>query len=162
MFRFHYQADGVNASGLLQTNDLPDPNGALQILGISGMRNGVAIAALWPTGQAIPLNDGYPVDNLLLVQSPYLTLHGFGYSLADGSYANPFFANFTQPPSAVEFFSNPQLPAGSQTREGPIALTITAVPEPTGWQLLAALVAALGRPAVRGWRKQRRTPAPAR
>lgn len=156
VFRFQYQADGVTASGLLRTSDLPDPTGAVQILGISGMRNGVAISALWPTGQAIPLNDGYPVDNLLLVRPPHLSLHGFGYALADGSYANPFFASFTQPPSAAEFWSNPQQPAGLQTREGPIALTITTVPEPTAWQLLAALAAGLGLPGMQAWRKQRR------
>lgn len=148
-FQFHYHAGGITASGRLTTADAPDRHGALRVSAISGQRNGVAIQGLWPTGQPIPLNEGYPVDNLLLVRPPHLTVHGLGYALADGSHANPFFADFTQPNSTVEFFSNQSLPGGSQTLESPISFRLTPLSEASPWLGLASIVGILALVAAR-------------
>ena len=43
-------------------------------------------------------NDGYPVDNLVRTEAPRLSMHGFGFALADGTFANPFYgAHFAKP-----------------------------------------------------------------
>ena len=69
--------------------------------------NGVAITGLQPAGTSIPGNDGYPVDSLVRTEAPQLSLHGFGYALADGTYANPFYGDHFVPPGVYAFFSDP-------------------------------------------------------
>ena len=61
----------------------------MQITGIKGEMNGVAITGLQPPGTSIPGNDGYPVDGLIKAEAPHLSLHGFGYALADGTLCQP-------------------------------------------------------------------------
>ena len=58
-------------------------------------------------GTSIPGNDGYPVDSLIRTEAPQLSLHGFGYALADGTYANPFYGDHFVPPGVYAFFSDP-------------------------------------------------------
>ena len=72
--------------------------------------NGVAITGLQPAGTSIPGNDGYPVDGLIKAEAPQLSLHGFGYALADGTYANPFYGDHFVPPGVYAFFSDPAEP----------------------------------------------------
>ena len=124
-WRWSYQGEGVAASGAFTTNDTPDPDGFYEITGITGEANGVAITGLQPPGTSIPANDGYPVDNLVRRDAPRLTMHGFGYALANGTYANPFYGAHFAKPDYYAFFSDP---ANQRTSEPPVAFTATMVP----------------------------------
>ena len=87
--------------------------------------NGIAITGLQPAGTSIPGNDGYPVDGLVRTEAPQLSLHGFGYALADGTYANPFYGDHFVPPGVYAFFSDPPK---SKTSEPLVKFTATTVP----------------------------------
>ena len=106
-WRWSYSGEGVTASGSLTTKDAPDSEGFYEITGVRGEMNGVAITGLQPAGTSIPGNDGYPVDGLIKEEAPHLSLHGFGYALADGTYANPFYGARFAPPGVYAFFSDP-------------------------------------------------------
>jgi hypothetical protein len=124
-WRWSYQGEGVMASGVFTTKDAPNADGFYEITGIKGEANGVAITGLQPAGTSIPGNDGYPVDGLVSVESPQLSLHGFGYALADGTYANPFYGDHFVPPGVYAFFSDP---AKRKTSEPLVKFTATMVP----------------------------------
>jgi hypothetical protein len=106
-WRWSYQGEGVAASGAFTTKDTPNPDGFYEITGITGEANGVAITGLQPPGTSVPGNDGYPVDNLVRTDAPRLTMHGFGYALANGTYANPFYGAHFAKPDYYAFFSDP-------------------------------------------------------
>ncbi len=124
-----YSGSGVSADGTFTTADTADGSGFYQIAGITGERNGVAITALQPAGTAIPQNEPYAVDNLVSATDPQLTGNGFGYALADGTYANPFWGGT----SSYEFFSDP---GNATTSEPTVTFTASIVPEPTSIALL--------------------------
>ncbi len=124
-WRWSYQGEGVAASGVLTTKDAPNADGFYEITGIKGEANGVAITGLQPAGTSIPGNDGYPVDSLVRPEAPQLSLHGFGYALADGTYANPFYGDHFVPPGVYAFFSDP---ANRKTSEPLVKFTATIVP----------------------------------
>ena len=121
-WRWSYQGEGVTASGAFTTNDTPNADGFYQITAIKGKANGVAITGLQKPGTSIPGNDGYPVDDLARVEAPQLSLHGFGYALADGTYANPFYGARFVPPGVYAFFSDP---AHGKTSEPLVNFTAT-------------------------------------
>src|SRR5262249_40501194 len=116
-----YSAAGISASGTFTTDDTADGLGFYQIVGITGTRDGVAITGLQPTGTSIPGNEPFTVDNLIRTTGPQLTGDGFGFSTADGNFANPFFADFLSPQSYLEFYSVPASPPNST--ELPITFT---------------------------------------
>jgi hypothetical protein len=124
-WRWSYQGEGVTASGSFTTEDAPNADGFYAITGIKGEMNGVAITGLQPPGTSIPGNDGYPVDDLIKAEAPHLSLHGFGYALADGSYANPFYGDHFVPPAVYAFFSDPP---NRKTSEPLVKFTATIVP----------------------------------
>ena len=124
-WRWSYQGEGVAASGAFTTKDAPNADGFYDITGIKGEMNGVAITGLQPAGTSIPGNDGYPVDGLVRTVVPQLSLHGFGYSLADGTYANPFYGDHFVPPGIYAFFSDPP---NRKTSESLVKFTATIVP----------------------------------
>jgi hypothetical protein len=124
-WRWSYQGKGVTASGSFTTADTPNGDGLYEITAIKGETNGVAITGLQPAGTAIPGNDGYPVDGLVKTEAPYLSLHGFGYALADGTYANPFYGDRFAPPGVYTFFSDPK---NGKTSEPLVKFTATIVP----------------------------------
>jgi hypothetical protein len=124
-WRWGYQGEGVTASGSFTTADNPNADGFYEITGIKGEANGVAITGLQPAGTSIPGNDGYPVDGLVRVEAPQLSLHGFGYALADGTYANPFYGDHFVPPGVYAFFSDP---VNRKTSEPLVKFTATMVP----------------------------------
>jgi hypothetical protein len=124
-WRWSYQAEGVTASGDFTTKDAPNPDGFYEITGIKGEMNGVAITGLQPAGTSIPGNDGYPVDGLVRTEAPQLSLHGFGYALADGTYANPFYGAHFVPPGVYAFFSDPK---NRKTSEPLVKFTATKLP----------------------------------
>ena len=124
-WRWSYQGEGVTASGAFTTKDTPNADGFYEITGIKGEMNGVAITGLQPPGTSIPGNDGYPVDGLVKAEAPHLSLHGFGYALADGTYANPFYGDHFVPPGVYAFFSDP---AHGKTAEPLVKFTATIVP----------------------------------
>jgi hypothetical protein len=124
-WRWSYQGDGVVASGAFTTKDAPDADGFYQITAIGGEANGIAITGLQPPGTAIPGNDGYPVDNMVRTAAPQLSKHGFGYAMANGTYANPFYGAHFAKPDNYAFFSDP---ANSKTSEPSVAFTATIVP----------------------------------
>jgi hypothetical protein len=123
-WRWRYQGEGVSASGAFTTKDTPNADGFYEITGIKGEANGVAITALQPAGTSIPGNDGYPVDNFVRADAPQLTLHGFGYALANGTYANPFYGAHFAKPDYYAFFSDPE---NRRTSEPAVTFTATIV-----------------------------------
>lgn len=149
VWNWSYVGTGIQASGSLTTQDTADADGFHLITGISGTRNGAEITGLYPTGTAIPGNEPYALDNLIRFGPQGLvTVHGFGFTTAAGGYANPFYADFFNPPIYMEVFTSA---AGYQ--ELPIAFTASVVPEPAS---LALLLAGLG---AAGWAGRRRTQA---
>jgi len=124
-WRWSYEGAGVSASGSFTTKDAPDANGFYEITVVSGEANGVAITGLQPTGTSIPGNDGYPVDNLVRIEAPRLTMHGFGYALSNGTYANPFYGAHFAKPDYYAFFSDP---SNRRTSEPAVAFTATVAP----------------------------------
>jgi hypothetical protein len=123
-WRWSYQGVGVAASGTFTTRDKPNSDGFYEITRIAGEANGVAIVGLQAPGTSIPGNDGYPVDNLIRTEAPQLSVHGFGYGLADGTYANPFYAAHFAKPGDYAFFSDPR---NRRTSEPAVAFTATIV-----------------------------------
>jgi hypothetical protein len=95
VWNWSYSGTGVSASGTFTTEITPNADGFYRIVGITGSDNGVAITGLQPARTAIPGNEPYAVDNLVSATAPQLTVHGFGFSLANGDYANPFYNGST-------------------------------------------------------------------
>jgi hypothetical protein len=137
LWNWSYTGAGIAASGTFTTDDAPDSGGYYRITGITGSRNGVTIIRLEPTGEAIPGNAGFPVDNLIN-SGGLLTSHGFGFATADGNYGNPFYADFQTPPGFLEVFTQP---ASMGFSELPIQFAAAIVPEPgTAALVVTALV----------------------
>jgi hypothetical protein len=124
-WRWSYQGEGVAALGSFTTTDTPNADGFYEITKIKGEANGIAITGLQPAGTSIPGNDGYPVDGLVRTDAPQLSLHGFAYSLADGTYANPFYGDHFVPPGVYAFSSDPP---NRKTSEPLVKFTATIVP----------------------------------
>ncbi len=147
-WHWQYDATGIAASGTFTTADTPDADGFYAITAITGSRNGVAITGLQPAGTAIPGNDPYAVDDLVSTATPPLTWNGFGYALADGSFANPFSDGTT----AWEYLSVAPYPEGSG-QEVAVDFEAAPVPEPAApWLWVAGLA---GLAAVRRARTAR-------
>ena len=140
LWNWSYSGTGVSASGTFTTNDAPDAAGFYQIVGITGTDNGAAITGLQPAGTPIPGNAPYAVDNLVSAVEPRLTAHGFGFSLANGDYANPFYNGSNY----YEYLSVPPFENGAGP-ERPVSFSAAIVPEPSAASLmLAGLVALIG------------------
>jgi hypothetical protein len=134
LWNWSYSGTGVSASGTFTTNDAPDGAGFYRITRITGDDNGVVtITGLQPTGTAIPGNEPYAVDNLVSAAEPRLTAHGFGFSLANGNYANPFYNGS----SYYEYLSVPPYVNGAGP-ERPVTFSAAIVPEPSAASLLLA------------------------
>ena len=129
-----YAGNGVAASGNFTTTDTPDGLGFYQIVSITGSRNGDTITGLSPTGFAIPGNEPFIIDNLIRVGGPgQVTVEGFGYSLASGAHANPYYADFLSPPTYSEVFTHDTL-----FSEVPVSFSASPVPEPTAIALIVS------------------------
>ncbi len=113
----------IKARGHLITDNDSDGDGRYEILGISGRRNGIRITGLVSAGTAIPGNVdpltgiGYSVDNQIKPASNdkqigQLRSKGIGFSLADGSYSNIFYASFLSPAIYLDFHTQSPFPAG--------------------------------------------------
>ena len=127
LWNWNYSAAGISASGTFTTNSTPDAQGGYLITAITGMRNGIAITQLQPTGTAIPGNEPYAVDNIVYPgPSPQMTSGGFGFALSDGTYSNPFNAGFLPTPAYLEFFSDPTTGHTSE-----VTVTFSATHKPT-------------------------------
>jgi hypothetical protein len=133
LWNWSYGGTGVSASGTFTTNDMPDEAGFYQIVGIAGADNGVTITGLQPTGTAIPGNEPYAVDNLVSAAQPHLTKHGFGFSLTNGNYANPFYNGSIY----YEYLSLPPYTNGAGP-ERPVSFSAVIVPEPSAASLMFA------------------------
>lgn len=108
LWHWRYEGPDIHASGTFTTTDTADAAGFQRITGISGERNGDPITGLYPAGQAIPGNEPYAVDNLVRPgDKGQLTLHGFGFALASGAHANPFFDPARPAPGYMEVLSTP-------------------------------------------------------
>ena len=146
-WNWSYAGTGITARGTFSTVDTPDSSGFYLITGIAGVRNSEMIIGLQPTGTPIPGNEPFLVDNLVSLETPQLTKQGFGYAVADGTFSNPFFASFLQPPDYLEFFSAPPFTpglVGPEDSELPIRFSATVIPEPATWALLLAGLGMLG------------------
>jgi hypothetical protein len=142
----------ITASGTFTTSDTADGSGYYTITGITGSRNGVAITGLEPANTAIPGDDpSNVVDDLVSLTGPQLTLNGFGFSLADGSYSNPYYDIYGTPPAYYEVYSTPDASAagGYDVVEPPVTFTAvqvvpgTSIPEPGTLGLTLAGIAVL-------------------
>jgi hypothetical protein len=94
LWDWRYAGTGVSAHGTFTTDVTQDIHGFYRITGITGITggaNGGTITRLQATGTAVPGNGGFPVDNLISPTAPQLTKHGFGYSVSNGEYHNPFY-----------------------------------------------------------------------
>ena len=89
------------------TDDAPNAEGFYAIRSVTGEANGVAIVGLQPAGTAIPGNEGWPVGNLVRLSEPQLGEGGFGFALADGSFANPYYGARFEPPGFLAVLSDP-------------------------------------------------------
>jgi hypothetical protein len=136
LWHWQYSGAGITATGTFTTVDSPDENGGYLITGITGARNGIAITGLQPPGTSIPGNEPFTVDDLVFLDpGPQLTSGGFGFSMADGTYSNPFYADFLPTPSYLEFFSTPPFTDGMPgpgSSELPVQFSATpvSIPEP--------------------------------
>lgn len=136
LWSWSYYGDNIAASGTFTTVDSANPQGGYLITAVSGTRNGTAITGLQQTGTWIPGNEPYAVDNLIFPgPGPQLSKPGFGFALADGTYSNPFYADFLPTPAYLEFYSMPD--SGSST-ELPVTFAVTAIPEPANFALVLA------------------------
>ena len=156
LWNWSYTGAGVSASGTFTTNDAPDAAGFYQIVGITGTDNGAAITGLQPTGTPIPGNEPYAVDNLVSAVEPRLTAHGFGFSLANGDYANPFYNGSNY----FEYLSVPPYKTGAGP-ERPVSFSAAIVPEPSAASLmLTGLVGLIGFSRIFTRRKLKLIPTP--
>ena len=156
----------IAASGTFTTSDTADSSGFYTITGITGSRNGVAITGLEPANTAIPGDDPYTVDDLVSASGPQLTLNGFGFSLADGSYSNPYYDVYGTPPAYYEVYSTPASDSSGNyniveppvtftaIQAAPQVATTTSVPEPGTPGLMLAGIAGLL--AAGTWRRTAR------
>ncbi len=132
----------ISADGLLLTDRDPDGDGWFTIERITGQRDGVRIAGLYPAGEGIPGNvdpaSGVPYtgDNLLRLgnpaSEPQLNTHGLQFALADGSYSNVFYASFLSPATYLDFHSAPPYPAGGVPPNSERAVAFSAEPRDAG------------------------------
>ena len=136
LWSWNYAGAGITANGTFTTLDSPDAQGGYLITAITGTRNGKAIVALQPTGTWIPGNEPYAVDNLVFVgPGPQLTKAGFGFALADGTYSNPFYADFLPTPGYLEFYSMPDSDSSTELAVN-FSATPVSTPEPATFALL--------------------------
>ena len=126
LWRWQCHGTGIDAQGTLTTGDMPNADGFYEIMAVAGRANGTVISGLEPTGLAIPGNEGYPVDNLIRPEGRQLTKSGFAFSLANGTYANPFYgSHFHIPPGYYAFLSDPK---ARKTSEPNVTFQATLVP----------------------------------
>lgn len=145
LWNWHYSASEITASGTFTTVDNANADGGFLITDITGTRNGLTITGLQRTGTSIPGNEPFVVDNLVFPgPGPQLTSHGFGFSISNGDFSNPFYADFLPTPGYLEFLSIP--PSGHT--ELPIQFSATPVPEP------ATVALILGGLALAGFRRR--------
>jgi hypothetical protein len=144
LWGWNYTASGVTADGTFVSSSQADTSGYYQISGITGSRNGVPIVSLEPAGDAIPGNEGFPVDNLINA-SGLLTANGFGYETSDGNFANPFYADFLNPPIFEEVTTQPafsEIPVEFEASRVPGLTIATSAPSQPGDALKLTLIQA--------------------
>jgi hypothetical protein len=152
LWNWHYSASGITVSGTFTTADSANADGGYLITQITGTRNGLSITGLQRTGTSIPGNEPFVVDNLVFLgPGPQLTSHGFGFSISNGDFSNPFYADFLPTPGYLEFLSIQPLANGaSDHTELPIQFSATPIPEPATFALI------LGGLAFAGFRRRSR------
>jgi hypothetical protein len=134
----------ISASGTFATLGSPNGDGGYLITSITGTRNGKTITGLQAPGTSIPGNEPFTVDNLVFLgPGPQLTSHGFGFSISDGTFSNPFYADFLPTPAYLEFFSTPPFTGGHTELPVQFSAAPVPVPEPaTSGLVLGALALA--------------------
>lgn len=150
LWNWSYTGAGIGASGTFATADTADAQGFYAINQITGQRNGVAITGLAPAGVPVPGNAPFGIDNLVASAGPFLTASGIGFSMADGSYVNLYYADFLSTPAPVEFRSVAPFVNGSPGPEDSelsvsfrASLANRPVDEPAALALAAAALLAL-------------------
>ncbi len=124
----------VTASGTLVATPLG--GGAFDVTAITGTRNGVAITGL--TSYAVQ-------DNTVFTGFPQLDYFGLAFTDTNGNAFNAFYDAAINDPYECGFVGYCEIGPGvpgtdglgpPRDAEGPIAFTLTAVPEPATWSLM--------------------------
>ena len=110
-WRWHIEGAGLEGGGVLWTTAKPDSAGEYTVEAIAGQVDGVRISELFPAGQSIPQNAGYPVDNLLSRTGAQLDGEGLGFGLANGEFVNLYDYNgyFAVLTNSTTFLSEPAI-----------------------------------------------------
>ncbi len=137
-------AEGVFAQGTFELTPIAGESDYLRVTGITGTRNGIQIIGLYAVDQAVPGNEGYPLDNRFDPTTSGMTKAGIGFQLADLTYVNLFYADFLEPPVIYEVYSAAPfegLNTAAEDSEFAVAFTAVSVPEPaTHLSLLLGLI----------------------
>ena len=137
-------AESVSAQGTFELTPIAGESGYLRVTGITGTRNGIQIIGLYAVDQAVPGNEGYPLDNRFDPTTSGMTKAGIGFQLADLTYVNLFYADFLDPPVIYEVYSAAPfegLNTAAEDSEFAVAFTAVSVPEPaTHLSLLLGLI----------------------
>lgn len=142
LWQFSYSGAGVSASGYLTTlADLVD--GAYQIVGVTGTRDGDAMNSLFPAGTYSASGGGILIsDNLLFPDGPYLGLGGFTFHAGSDRY-NIYYQD-------GQYYELAGADCGGTTcgQPGhvgtPITFSLNTVPEPNVLALLCAMLPGIG------------------
>ena len=157
LWKWNYSGSGISASGTFATLGSPNGDGGYLITSITGRRNGETITGLQAPGTSIPGNDPFTVDNLVFLgPGPQFTTHGLGFSISDGAFSNPFYADFLPAPGYLEFFSIPPFTGGHTERPVQFSAAPVPVPEPATSALLLGAFALANYCCTRTYVRKRR------
>ena len=125
-----YEGDNFTAAGTLHTTKTTDIEGYYTIKAITGQRNGVEIVELTDIGVPVP---GNAIREATDSDPGQLRSAGIGVRLEDGTYLNPFYASWRDPPTYLEIYSAEPFivgfnNSGPEDHELPINFTATIVP----------------------------------
>lgn len=157
---FNYSGTGVTASGIITTSDTPNaflPAPAYDIVGISGLRNGIAITGIVPPSGVFASGFGFNYDNVLYSADPFFDVNGMLYTDLNSEIFNVWY-NANTPGYAANSYYESVLRNGNYVNTILTDGSIEQVPEPAPIMLVGlALLSLFGFAFVRsGYRPRPR------